>query len=109
MKDTERELFEAWMREAYPGVNLQRRVDGEYWSNTPDNFWAGWKARSALPLHEAIAACQVVVDSFDLESRNEYLTDAGKSAYTSAKVGALACISFLQEINNKKENKDETT
>lgn len=44
----EREMFEAWMQQEYPGVNLQRRADGLYWDNAPDPFWFGWQARAAL-------------------------------------------------------------
>jgi hypothetical protein len=43
----EREAFEAWMRLINPGVDLSRRVDGSYWSDVPDNFWAAWQARAA--------------------------------------------------------------
>lgn len=44
----EREMFEAWMQQEYPGVNLQRRADGLYWDNAPDPFWFGWQARADL-------------------------------------------------------------
>lgn len=72
MEDIERELFEAWMREACPGVDLQRRVDGEYWSNTPDNFWEGWKARSTINVAASVPLLARIAElEYEAELRRE--------------------------------------
>lgn len=45
------------MRVAHPGVDLSRRVDGSYWSSTPDSFFdgflGGWNRRAAVEADRA--------------------------------------------------------
>lgn len=72
MKDIElqaaRSAFEEWMRVAHPGVDLSRRVDGSYWSSTPDSFFdgflGGWNRRAAVESDRA----QRVPDVFRMVS-----------------------------------------
>jgi hypothetical protein len=42
----EREAFEAWAAERWPGMSLSRRLDGSYWDTGPDAPWEAWQERA---------------------------------------------------------------
>lgn len=92
----ERAKFEAWMLEKWPGVDLEKRDDGEYWSLVPDSYWSAWQARAALaqaePGQQARASAGPDAESgLTVERRPVHPGDALGRCFDCMWKGAIDC------------------
>lgn len=99
-EDQSRSDFEAWWRHERE-QNSGHEIGADY------RHWAllGWQASRrtyrASVLEEAAGVCEQMDAASMEEAKSRFLTDAGRSAYTSAAVGAANCAAAIRALAAK--------